>query len=287
MDSRSLFKKLWVIESLPPADFKTGKSLVEGKLEEAKRVNPYLLVAFNQPETKQELFELLREIRDESRSYGRYPMIHFECHGCPEGLGLANNELVTWDDLRKTLIEINQACRLNLVVVLAACNGAHLIKVATKMDRAPFWAIIGPEFEVTTGDVVRDFGAFYKTFFEKLDGDAAIDALNQGVETPDRKYHFFSATGLFIRAYTSYYKSHCTGKGRCGRIEDLVTQAMQNPEVQRRGVSYARTKVKEGLADKEVHFIKMKNRFFFIDLFPGNAERFPLRHSDVLEKIRP
>jgi hypothetical protein len=155
------------------------------------------------------------------------------------------------------------------------------------MERVPFWAIIGPEFEVTTGDVVRDFGAFYKTFFEKLDGDAAIDALNQGVASPDRKYDFLSATGLFIRAYTSYYKSYCTGKGMRDRIENLVTQSIQNPEVQRRGVNWARTKIKEGLADKEAHFNNMKNQFFFIDVFPDNAERFTLRHSDVLEKIRP
>jgi hypothetical protein len=140
--------------------------------------HPDLLVAFEQPTTKQELLLLLGRIRDEAQFDGLYPMIHFECHGCPDGLGVANKELITWDDLRKPLIEINRICRLNLLIVLAACNGAHLMKVATKMDRAPFWAIIGPEVEVTAGNVEKNFGAFYKTFFDKLDGDAAIDALN-------------------------------------------------------------------------------------------------------------
>ncbi len=213
-------------------------------------------------------------------------MIHFECHGCPAGLGVANNELVSWDDLRKTLIEINEACRLNLVIVLAACNGAHLIKVAIKMDRAPFWAVIGPEVEITEGEAERDFGEFYKTFFDTLDGNVAIDALNRGVARPERKYHFLGAAGLFVRAYTSYYKNHCSGKGKRERVENMVTQAMQHPGVQRRGVNWARKKIKEGLAAEDTHFNKMKERFFFIDLFPDNAIRFSLSHDDVLEKVQ-
>jgi hypothetical protein len=241
-------------------------------------------VAFEEPETKHELLQLLRKIRDETQTDNLYPMIHFECHGCSDGLSVANNELVTWDDLRKTLIEINAACSLNLVLVLAACNGAHLIKAATKIDRAPFWAIIGPEAEITAGDAERDFGKFYKTFFDKMDGDAAINALNQGVAKPARKYHFLGATDLFNRAYAKYYKNHCTGKGKRERVEDLVTQTMQNPDVQRRGVNWARNKVKEGLAAEDAHFNKMKDRFFFIDLFPDNARRFPLSHNDVLKK---
>lgn len=110
MDTASIFNKLWVIESLRKSDLKTGTALIEGCLEEAKRVHPDLLVAFEQPETKDELLLLLKKIRDEVRSDGLYPMIHFECHGCIDGLGVASNELVIWDDLRKALIEINEAC---------------------------------------------------------------------------------------------------------------------------------------------------------------------------------
>ncbi len=286
MDS-ALFNKLWVIESLPERDLKTGTALVKNQLEEAKRAYPDLLVAFEQPKTKVDLLDVLRRIRDEARSDGIYPMIQFECHGCPEGIGVASGELVAWDDLRKTLIEINHACRLNLVIVLATCNGAHLIKVSTAMDRAPFWAIIGPEVEVKAGDVERDFGAFYKTFFESLDIDAAFDALNQGEPRPERKYHFLSATGLFIRAYTRYYKNHCIGKGRHERVEVLTTQAMQNPDVRLRGVKWARKKVKEHVAAEDAHFDKLKDRFFFLDCFPENAERFPLSRDDILDKLQP
>jgi hypothetical protein len=122
---------------------------------EAKRIHPDLELAYEQPGTKEELLQLLRRIRDEVRTEELYPMIHFECHGCRDGLGVANGQLVTWSELREILIEINHSCMLNLVVVLAACNGAHLIKVASKLDRAPFWAIIGPAEEITAGDAER------------------------------------------------------------------------------------------------------------------------------------
>jgi hypothetical protein len=128
MDSGTSFNKLWVLESLREGDLKTGKGLVENQLVDAQRNHPDLLVAYEQPGTKEELLGLLRRIRDETHSDGLYPMIHFECHGCRDGLAVANGQFVTWGELRQTLIEINQACRLNLVVVLAACNGAHLIK---------------------------------------------------------------------------------------------------------------------------------------------------------------
>ena len=165
MSSESIFSKLWVIESLPDGDLKTGTALVENHLRDIQKDNPSLHLALEQPRTKADLIQLLHKIRDETIEEGLYPLLHFECHGCPDGLGVASGELVTWDELREILIEINQACKLNLVVILAACNGVHLIKVATKMDRAPFWAVIGPEKEITAGEAKHDFSVFYSVFF--------------------------------------------------------------------------------------------------------------------------
>ena len=287
MSSESIFSKLWVIESLPDGDLKTGTALVENHLRDIQKDNLGLHLALEQPRTKADLIQLLHKIRDETIEEGLYPLLHFECHGCPDGLGVASGELVTWDELREILIEINQACKLNLVVILAACNGVHLIKVATKMDRAPFWAVIGPEKEITAGEAKHDFSVFYSVFFKDLDGDAAIEALNGGVKNGDRKYHFLSAEGLFARAYRRYYKSHCIGKGRRERIENLVTQAMKNPDVRRMGVKLVRDKIKQGLSEEDKHFAKLKNRFFFIDLFQENAARFKIKRDDIIESSEP
>ena len=286
MSSSNIFTKLWVIESLPDGELKTGKNLVENQLEDTNKAQPNLKVAFEQPVTKSELFEILEKIKNESSS-GEYPMIHFECHGCEDGLGVASGELVEWDELREYFIDINRSCQLNLMIVVAACNGAHLIKVSTKLDAAPFWAIIGPEKEVIAGDIQDNFGDFYKTFFNDLDGDKAIEVLNQGKLGRDRKYHFLSAEKLFSRAYLTYYKSHCIGKGKRERIESLTSQAMQNPEVKERGVKWARDQVKKGLCEEDNHFEKLKKRFFFINKYPENANRFKISREDIVDEKQP
>lgn len=287
MDGVVLFHKLWIIESLPQGDLKTGQNLYDNQIAYSRLHKPYLKVAFEKPHTKKQLLQLLQKVRDEAMDEGLYPMIHFECHGSPSGLYVASGEQVSWNDLRTTLIEINRACRLNLVIVLAACNGAHLIKVVAKLDRAPFWAIISPEVEVTAGDIERDFGAFYAVFLKDFDGDAAITALNENMSDKNRQYHFLTSFGLFLRAYAQYYRDHCIGQGRRNRLENFVSQAMDNPRVNALGVNWVRNKAKEYLSDKEQHFNIIKEKFFFIDLYPDNSQRFPFLYKDVLTKISP
>jgi hypothetical protein len=287
MEGSSSFHKLWVIESLPNGDLKTGRNLVDGPLVAAQAKHPHLQMIYQKPFSKSELFGVLGVIRAETAMQGIYPMIHLDCHGCPDGLGTADGDLVAWDELRSVLIGINHACRLNLVIVLAACNGAHLINVAKKPDRAPFWAIIAPDKEVTAGAVEKDFAAFYEEFFESLDGDAAIAKLNRGITDSTRRYHFLSAAGLFARAYREYYRKHCVGQGKRQRIEELVTQALQNPAVRQLGVRDVRRRVKEGLSDDKQHFTDLKARYFFLDLFPENAARFSFSMQDVLNADEP
>jgi len=276
-----IFSKLWVIESLPTGERKTGKHLFDNQLEEAKRVRPELITQFAAPETKCELFEVLQKIRDEA-AIGTYPMIHFECHGCERGLGTANRELVKWDELREVLVDINRSTQLNLMIVVAACNGAHLINASTKLDAAPFWAIIGPEVEVTDLHIQANFGQFYESFFSSLDGDKAINVLNDGVDHNKRIYHFISAAGLFARAYRSYFNRHCIGKGKEERLEHLLSEGMKNPEVAIRGEIWARQQILERLASEDQHFDMLRRRFFFIDEFPGNDARFPLSKDEIV-----
>lgn len=277
----NIFNKLWVIESLPSGELKTGRNLFDNRLDKAKQVQKDLVVEFADPITKAELFEVLEKIKNEALT-GIYPMIHFECHGCEDGLGTGSGELVEWDEIREILIEINRSTKLNLMIVIAACNGAHLIKVSTKLDEAPFWAIIGPEVEVTDVHIQENFGNFYESFFSDLDGDKAINILNGGATRPDRTYHFLSAAGLFSRAHRTYYKSRCVGKGKEERIKQLVAEALRNPEVKIRGEAWARQEVEQGLASEDQHFNKLRKRFFFIDQFPENEARFRLSREQVI-----
>lgn len=284
MDTSPLFNKVWILESLRPGDLETGKSLYNDVLLPIKQSSPDLEVGIECPTDRATFFAALDVIKRECDA-GIYPMIHFECHGGTEGLQLGNNDIVKWEELRNSLIEINVASKLNVVIVVAACNGIHLIKVSTQLDRAPYWAVIGPVEDVYDLDVKRDFTSFYRKFFESMNGDDAIYALNRGVQGPERPYHFHTSVGLFKRAYIAYHKNHCRGKGRRVRVEDLVTVAMGDPACQKLGVKEVRLHIKDGLAQEEQHFQKKKKEFFLIDQCPENATRFPITYDDIISSL--
>jgi hypothetical protein len=206
----STFDCLWIIESLGSDDLKTGQSLFDS-LQQAKQKHPGFPVYFKQPVSASDLIAVLGEV-SELASQGTHPMLHLECHGGPGGLQTTNGDILDWDTIRLPLISINEHCGLNLIVVVAACNGAYLIETANRLDRAPFWAVIGPDQEVTAGAVQRDFTAFYETYFDTLNGDAAVAALNRNASGSARIYHFISVEGLFRRAYREYHRKHCLGK---------------------------------------------------------------------------
>jgi hypothetical protein len=276
------FHKIWVIESLPDGDLKAGTRLVEDQLSIARSRYKNLEVAHRRPTSKPELLKDLETIRDEALFQGIYPFIHFDCHGDPDGLQTANGAHITWEELRLLLIQINHACQCNLMIVIAACNGINLIKCCTKLDRAPFYAAIGPETEVKAGKLEQDLQAFYSKFFEHLNGDDAVRALNDGREGSERTYHFRSSSGIFARAYRTYYNDNCIGRGKAARREYLLTKIAENPQAKERGFRWIRQMIKKGLSDEDGYFIEKRDRFFFSDKFPENKSRFNFSLSDAL-----
>lgn len=285
MGGVAYLNKLWIIESLPEGDLKTGTRLIERFQDNGASGHQALSVALEQPASKDELLAVLNTICGEA-SIGRYPMLHFECHGSMDGLATANGDHVKWEELKEPLVNINRACRMNLVVLLAACRGIWLIETAKSMDYAPFWAVIGPEHEVSAGSVATDFAAFYRAFFKSLNGDAAILALNRGSEKK-RTYHFASAAALFCRAYREYHNTYCIGRGRKERVEHLTSELMRLPDPRAQGVSWARGQVKRLLGDEESYFNKIKERYFFINVYPDNKERFAFTLEDVISGNLP
>lgn len=281
MQAVALFQKVWVVESLPDGELKTGRRLVEGNLAEATRRFPDLELAFETPSNREDFLNVLDRVYTECVATGKFPLLHIECHGCPGGLQMASGEVVNWSEIREHFININSACRLNLVIVLAACHGVHVLNLATKLDRAPFWAAIATEKEVTAGHIQAGFEAFYKELFKELNGDAAIAALNH--QDANRVYHFFSIKGFFLKAYREYYAMACRGRGQRDRIEDLVSQAMGNPHIASNvGVTKVRRLVKEQFRNHKEDFERMVHSYFMIDLYPENAKRFLVDFNEIV-----
>jgi hypothetical protein len=111
---------------------------------------------------------------------GVYYMLHFECHGCPDGIQIGT-DVVTWAEQASELAALNSAMRGQLVINMSACNGIHASKVAgVDPKHPPFYAAIGPAktIEMTCVSVVVN--AFYSEYLGGSSGrlDAAILATN-------------------------------------------------------------------------------------------------------------
>jgi hypothetical protein len=128
-----------VIESLPTRDVKTGECLFPHLQSLVKANCPEITVHFWTESTADAFLERLRHIGFDTRATGRAPIVHLEAHGAPGGVGLSttSEEIVFWSDLKAPLAQINVTCRLNLLVVVAACGGAGLLAVLQAHERAP------------------------------------------------------------------------------------------------------------------------------------------------------
>lgn len=227
--------------------------------------------------TQRELFDRLAAIAADVGDRARIPVLHLETHGGPRGLQLASGEFVTWDQLRPALTDINIAARLNLFVMVAACDGSDLLTILRPTHRATARIIIGPNLTLTDGEVERANRAFYTTLFDTLDGARAYNAMNDAIEPPSETrnelFTSMSAEHMFYWVMREYFQKYGSEETIAGRVEGLVAPlallGLRPRELaERRALGIAE------LSNHRVHFQEYLEKFFFFDLQPENRERF-------------
>src|SRR3972149_5844214 len=109
------FNTVHVIESLKPGDSHTGRQLFEDLEPLAVANTPAVAAHFWPVRTREELLGLLRSIAEHSRTQGRWPVLHIETHGSPEGIHVSSGECLTWLDLKPELTAITEISQLNLL----------------------------------------------------------------------------------------------------------------------------------------------------------------------------
>lgn len=283
MNNNSHFNKIYIIESLPEMQLSTGKRLYEDNLIWRGLKIDGLHFELSQPRTASSFFDILQRIRSEAHK-GTYPLIHIEAHGSKEGLEVASGEFIPWEELRQSLTEINIACKNNLTVVMAACEGIYLFQIVQPIHRAPFCGLIGPKRKVTASEILRDYSSFYSELLESFDGNKALEALNTNF--PDEKIYLYAGCNyLFSVVYKNYHYKQCTGSALQQRIERLVSEAKRDPRGKTLPIRQIRQRIKKHLKGKKEEYFKMyMSNFFMIDLFPEIRDRFNLRFSDITDE---
>jgi len=275
------FDSVWVLESLPADDLKTGESLYRDIIGPAVARWPEVTSTFRSINSKSEFLAVLDSIEADAQGAWRWPIIHLETHGNAKGLGLASGEFITWAELREPLTRINRATRLNLVVTLAACSGAEMRQVLHLIDQAPFLYVSGPSTTREAGQLLMDFGAFYQEVLSSLDMRRAFDLLN-GNERPARwVYPVIPAEYFFRCVFEGYVSIECTPDELRERENAIVAEIGRRQSVDLNYLAQVRLEVRAMLRNQEPHFDRFRRRFFMIDEFPENDNRFTISWSDL------
>ena len=280
-DHRLSFNSVQIIESLRPGDYPTGLLLYEDLEPLGIALQPSISTQFTQVETKAEFLDLLKSIGENSKRTGDSPIIHIEVHGSDQGIQVTSGECLSWFEFKDELTAINEASRLNLLVLLAACDGVHLFHIIQPTDRAPFYAMIGPNRDVSEGELLAGVTTFYKTLFESNDAVIAWRAMNKAVSSEKRTFSVFTAEFTFQYVMHKYLKLLCSEEALDSRENEAVSKAARNGMAEHQ-LAHFRKWFRKYIREHRAHFEARRSHFFFYDLFPENATRFDLTFEECV-----
>lgn len=201
MKTEIFFNSIYIIESLLANEPQTGTILYNDLLRyKVKPLEGFRTELFRVKNTV-DFENAMQSIFKESNYYGIRPYLHFEIHGCKDGIVLENKDLVTWLELYTYFSRINSILRNQLFISLATCYGGYLFNAIDPLKRAPFFGYVGNTHEVSSFEIEVGFYAYFDTLLSTFDLNQAIDALNK--ENPQLPYPYIFMVSESIFAIAS------------------------------------------------------------------------------------
>jgi hypothetical protein len=205
---------------------------------------------------------------------GRAPILHFETHGDQEGIEVGSGERIAWSELARELSAINEACRMNLLVVAAACNGWFLGSVLRPVQRSPAWGIMGPPDTVGHRDLTNAMHRFYADLLKTIDLSKALRAANVGLSMLEGPFRITSAELLFCRVFQYYMRDLDGVETVEQRTRRIVAEIARVRNLDVRQTMTLRSDVLRDITDHRRWYAYYRERFLMLDLFPENKLRF-------------
>ena len=165
-----------VIESLPSGEPQTGKDLFDSLLRWRDNKQNHYRVYYHSVKSANDFRLVISQITGQIKEGSVYTL-HLETHGCEDGIGFTNGDLLPWRNFCEIIRPLNVKMYGLLLVVLAMCTGAGVICGVDLSNRAPFKAFIGATRTVSVGQIIEGFNAFYETYFDLLDISSSFKAL--------------------------------------------------------------------------------------------------------------
>lgn len=272
------FNAVVVVESLRSGEYHTGTELYEQVLVPAATES--LSVELKSTPNAVSFRTALAQIAEDANVLGRWPILQIEAHGRQGvGLVLADDSVVTWEDLFDSLAAINRATRFNLLVVVSACWGGDLVTILRPARPAPVWALVGPSIDLSGLHLLISFKTLYAELLRGSDGVAAVKAMRAATDV-GKHFTFVPAEIIFRAVFYRYIVEHCEGVPLQQRIDGHFAAILEvDPKAKAR-----EAEVKEWLRaridDHESHFDRLKAEHFMFEAIPENRHRIKCRYSD-------
>ena len=170
-----------VVQSLTPNDVKTGEILYHDVLQYKEYHKRESFSSFYDVNSLEE-FRLAVQGIEKSRLEGDILTLQIETHGCDEGIGFNNGEILKWKDFYDTIRPLNIKTGHLLFLVMAMCKSIAMISSINPELRAPYRAIICTTRPVSADEIYRGFIAFYENYYNLLDIIEAIKAIQEEVK---------------------------------------------------------------------------------------------------------
>lgn len=187
-----------VVQSLNPNDVKTGENLYHDVLQYKKYHKRESFSSFYDVNSSDDFRLAILDI-EKSLSEGDILTLQLETHGCDEGIGFNNGEILKWKDFYDIIRPLNIKTGHLLFVVMAMCKSIAMLSAIDLEKRAPYRAFICTTRDVTSDEIYRGFLAFYEYYFNLLDIAKALKAIQD--ETKDKNgvspFQVLSAESVF------------------------------------------------------------------------------------------
>jgi hypothetical protein len=275
---------VFVIQSLGDSELHTGNRIKED-LDTYNSAFPHgVTIELIDVVSKNEFFDILKEIESFSKKEVCSPVLHIEAHGTSDHQGMVfkNGDYCSWSDVKQYFISINKATRLNLLIVFSLCYGAHFSEHLVLTDRAPCWGLVGPTKAVEGSYLLESFSSFYREIFQAGDGNKAVRELNKRASVNDIDYYFTTATMFFKDVYKEYIKTRCTERIYQERASKLRKRLKKDRVPKIPSIGSLKRQYK---SSERKNFENFRYNFFMIDLFPENAARFKVEYSQIAKKL--
>lgn len=274
--------KIVIIQSLEPHESKTGKNLSEFIVSVVLEYNLKIPVELINCENKFEFLEILGRLSTEAKTAGEKPLIHVECHGSiQEGLEFENGSTLTWPEVASSLLELNVACRFNLLAAFSACFGGHFLSQMEAVHPSPCWCMVAPTEKIDPGELLNGFRTFYSTLLQHTDVGIAVAELRK-IRLSTGRWFGQVAELWFETIVIGYIERHCTVEAARVRAKKLYRKLKRTGTTKSIGniMRTSRQHNRQGLLAKyfDIYFLTAE--------IPENIQRFEAARTRLDLKLR-